>query len=401
MMKASEAMKEIRRGAVEILVAQEFEERLASGRPLRVKLGLDPTAADIHLGHTVVLNKLRHFQEWGHEVLFLIGDFTAMIGDPTGRNVTRQPLSLDAIKANAETYQAQAFKILDPAKTTVMYNSQWMNKKTAADMIQLASLSTVARMLERDDFSTRYTQHQPIAIHEFLYPILQGYDSVEMRADVEIGGTDQTFNLLMGRELQKHFGQTPQCILTMPLLEGTDGVQKMSKSYGNYIGISEPPQEMFGKIMSISDELMWRYYELLSARSLAEIETLKEAAKAGANPRDNKISLAMEIIERYHSRATAEKAKTDFIERFQQGALPDDIEEKILIVKEGALPIGYLLKEVGLVDSTSDALRMIQQGAVKIDGARIDDSKLTLSVGETHVYQVGKRRFARVTIKAG
>ena len=400
-MKASEAMKEIRRGAVEILVAQEFEERLASGRPLRVKLGLDPTAADIHLGHTVVLNKLRHFQEWGHEVLFLIGDFTAMIGDPTGRNVTRQPLSLDAIKANAETYQAQAFKILDPAKTTVMYNSQWMNKKTAADMIQLASLSTVARMLERDDFSTRYTQHQPIAIHEFLYPILQGYDSVEMRADVEIGGTDQTFNLLMGRELQKHFGQTPQCILTMPLLEGTDGVQKMSKSYGNYIGISEPPQEMFGKIMSISDELMWRYYELLSARSLAEIETLKEAAKAGANPRDNKISLAMEIIERYHSRAAAEKAKTDFIERFQQGALPDDIEEKILIVKEGALPIGYLLKEVGLVDSTSDALRMIQQGAVKIDGARIDDSKLTLSVGETHVYQVGKRRFARVTIKAG
>ncbi len=392
------SFSEIKRGTSEILIEEELKERLQSGRKLRVKLGLDPTAADIHFGHTVVLNKLRQFQEQGHEVQFLIGDFTALIGDPTGKNVTRKSLSVEQIEENAKTYQAQAFKILDPEKTHVLFNSTWMQKLGAAGMLRLASQSTVARMLERDDFGKRYKSGQPIAIHEFLYPLLQGYDSVEMRSDVELGGTDQKFNLLMGRELQKEAGQKPQSLVMLPLLEGLDGVQKMSKSLGNYIGITDAPADMFGKIMSISDELMWRYYELLSFRSLIEIETLKKEALGGRNPRDIKIELALELVERFYDKSTAQAAQQDFISRFQKNQLPTEIEEKKLQAVQGKLALTQLLKQANLVPSTSDAIRMIKQGAVRIDGERVSDVKLEISVGVKHIYQVGKLKFASIEL---
>lgn len=395
---ASDALNEIKRGVVDLLLEDDLKERLQSAKPMRIKLGFDPTAPDIHLGHTVIINKMRQFQELGHEVLFLIGDFTAMIGDPTGKNVTRQPLTKEEVEENAKTYQEQVFKILDPEKTTVVRNSQWMNDKTAVDLIRLAATQTVARMLERDDFEKRYKGGQPIAIHEFLYPLLQGYDSVEMRADVELGGNDQKFNLLMGRELQKHFGQKPQVVLTMPLLEGLDGVKKMSKSLGNYIGVMDTPVEMFGKIMSISDDLMWRYFELLSFRPLAEIEGLKQGVADGRNPRDVKIELAKEIIARFHDKQAADAAEKDFIERFSKNALPTDVEEQQITVQEKTTGIAYILKSAGLVSSTSDAIRMIKQGAVKIDGQRVSDPKLMIPVNESHLYQVGKRRYAQVKL---
>jgi tyrosyl-tRNA synthetase len=391
-------LAQIKRGADEILVEAELVERLRSGKQLRVKAGFDPTAPDLHLGHTVLINKLRQFQELGHEVLFLIGDFTGMIGDPTGKNVTRKPLTRDDVLANAATYEHQIFKILDPEKTTVMFNSQWMGEMNAADLIQVAAKHTVARMLERDDFNKRYTANQPIAIHEFLYPLIQGYDSVAMKADVELGGTDQKFNLLVGRELQKHYGQKPQVILTMPILEGLDGVQKMSKSLNNYIGISEPPDDMFGKLMSISDDLMWRYFELLSFRPLGEIEQLRRDVEEGANPRDIKFQLGQEIVARFHDKAAAESAQDNFIARFQKGAMPDEMPELTVAANGGELGIANLLKEAALVGSTSEAYRMIKQGAVRIDGERISDKGLALRAGSAHVFQVGKRRFARVTV---
>jgi tyrosyl-tRNA synthetase len=391
-------LAQIKRGADEILVETELVERLRSGKQLRVKAGFDPTAPDLHLGHTVLINKLRQFQELGHEVLFLIGDFTGMIGDPTGKNVTRKPLTRDDVLANAATYEHQIFKILDPEKTTVMFNSQWMGEMNAADLIQVAAKHTVARMLERDDFNKRYAANQPIAIHEFLYPLIQGYDSVAMKADVELGGTDQKFNLLVGRELQKHYGQKPQVILTMPILEGLDGVQKMSKSLNNYIGISEPPDDMFGKLMSISDDLMWRYFELLSFRPLGEIEQLRRDVEEGANPRDIKFQLGQEIVARFHDKAAAESAQDNFIARFQKGAMPDEMPELTVAANGGELGIANLLKEAALVGSTSEAYRMIKQGAVRIDGERISDKGLALRAGSAHVFQVGKRRFARVTV---
>ena len=391
-------LAQIKRGADEILVEAELVERLKTGKPLRVKAGFDPTAPDLHLGHTVLINKLRQFQDLGHEVLFLIGDFTGMIGDPTGKNVTRKPLTRDDVLANAATYEHQIYKILDPEKTTVMFNSQWMGAMSAADLIQVAAKHTVARMLERDDFQKRYSSNQPIAIHEFLYPLIQGYDSVAMKADVELGGTDQKFNLLVGRELQKHYGQKRQVILTMPILEGLDGVQKMSKSLNNYIGISEPPDEMFGKLMSISDELMWRYFELLSFRPMGEIEQFRQDIIEGVNPRDIKFKLGQEIVARFHDPAAAEAAQANFIARFQKGAMPDEMPELTLNGKEGELGIASLLKAAALVSSTSDAFRMIKQGAVRIDGERISDKRLAIRSGNTHVFQVGKRRFARVTV---
>ena len=391
-------LAQIKRGADEILVEAELVERLKTGKPLRVKAGFDPTAPDLHLGHTVLINKLRQFQDLGHEVLFLIGDFTGMIGDPTGKNVTRKPLTRDDVLANAATYEHQIYKILDPEKTTVMFNSQWMGEMSAADLVQIAAKHTVARMLERDDFNKRYASNQPIAIHEFLYPLIQGYDSVAMKADVELGGTDQKFNLLVGRELQKHYGQKRQVILTMPILEGLDGVQKMSKSLNNYIGISEPPDDMFGKLMSISDELMWRYFELLSFRPLGEIEQLKRDINEGANPRDIKFQLGQEIVARFHDQAAAEAAQGNFIARFQKGAMPDEMPELTVGGGNGEIGIASLLKEAALVGSTSDAFRMIKQGAVRIDGERISDKGLAIRSGSTHVYQVGKRRFARVTV---
>lgn len=384
----------IKRGAEELLVESELSEKLKSGRPLRVKAGFDPTAPDLHLGHTVLINKLRHFQELGHHVMFLIGDFTGMIGDPTGKNATRPPLSREQIKQNALTYQDQVFKILDPAKTEICFNSSWFDALGAAGMIRLAAQHTVARMLERDDFAKRYAGNQPIAIHEFLYPLCQGYDSVAMQADVELGGTDQKFNLLVGRELQKHYGQAPQCILTMPLLEGLDGVNKMSKSLGNYIGIAEPPQEIFGKVMSISDELMWRYFDLLSFRSSQEISNLKRDVGAGFNPRDVKILLAQELVARFHSRAAAERALEDFQARFQRGALPEDMPQ--LSIQSGQ--IAQVLKQSGLVASTSAALRMIDGGGVRIDGEKVTDKALMLTAGSTVVLQVGKRKFARIAL---
>jgi tyrosyl-tRNA synthetase len=391
-------LAQIKRGADEILVEAELVERLKTGKPLRIKAGFDPTAPDLHLGHTVLINKLRQFQDLGHEVLFLIGDFTGMIGDPTGKNVTRKPLTRDDVLANAATYEHQIYKILDPEKTTVMFNSQWMAAMSAADLIQVAARHTVARMLERDDFNKRYSSNQPIAIHEFLYPLIQGYDSVAMRADVELGGTDQKFNLLVGRELQKHYGQKRQVILTMPILEGLDGVQKMSKSLNNYIGISEPPDEIFGKLMSISDELMWRYFELLSFRPLGEIEQLRQDVSEGANPRDIKFQLGQEIVARFHDKAAAAAAQANFIARFQKGAMPDEMPELTVGGAGGELGIASLLKEAALVGSTSDAFRMIKQGAVRIDGERISDKGLSIQSGSTHVFQVGKRRFARVTV---
>jgi tyrosyl-tRNA synthetase len=395
-----EALALIRRGTEEILVEQELIEKLKRGKPLRIKAGFDPTAPDLHLGHTVLINKLRQFQDLGHEVMFLIGDFTGMIGDPTGKNVTRQPLTRDIVLENAKTYEHQVFKILDPQKTTVVFNSSWMGEQSAADLIKLAARQTVARMLERDDFEKRYKGGQPIAIHEFLYPLIQGWDSVALKADVELGGTDQKFNLLMGRELQKQEGQEPQCIITMPILEGLDGVQKMSKSLNNYIGIADAPDEMFGKLMSISDDLMWRYFELLSFRPLSEIEQFKQQIADGANPRDIKFLLGEELVARFHDAAAATAAREGFIARFQKGAMPDEIEDVAVHASEGQLAIGNLLKEAGLVSSTSEAMRMIKQGAVKIDGDRLDDHQLQVQVGSEHVYQVGKRRFARVRVTA-
>lgn len=397
-MSLSDDLALLKRGAEEILVEAELADRLKTGRSLRVKAGFDPTAPDLHLGHTVLINKLRQFQDLGHEVLFLIGDFTGMIGDPTGKNVTRKPLTREEVLENAATYEHQIYKILDPEKTTVMFNSQWMAAMNAADLIHVAAKHTVARMLERDDFNKRYTGKQPIAIHEFLYPLIQGYDSVAMKADVELGGTDQKFNLLVGRELQKHYGQKPQVILTMPILEGLDGAQKMSKSLGNYIGINEPADEMFGKLMSISDDLMWRYFELLSFRPVADIEALKLDVAAGANPRDVKFLLGREIVARFHDPAAAETAQACFVARFQQGAIPDEMAEVTLGSEDGSLGIASLLKGAGLTGSTSEAFRMIKQGAVRVDGERVTDKATLIRAGSTHVFQVGKRRFARVTI---
>ena len=397
-MTTFDELAQIKRGAHEILVEAELVERLKAGKPLRIKAGFDPTAPDLHLGHTVLINKLRQFQALGHEILFLIGDFTGMIGDPTGKNITRKPLTRDDVMANAATYEHQIYKILDPEKTTVMFNSQWMGAMNAADLIQVAARHTVARMLERDDFSKRYTANQPIAIHEFLYPLIQGYDSVAMKADVELGGTDQKFNLLVGRELQKHYGQKPQVILTMPILEGLDGVQKMSKSLDNYIGINEPAEEMFGKLMSVSDELMWRYFELLSFRPLQEIERLQQDVQQGMNPRDVKFQLGQEIVERFHDKPAAERALAAFIARFQKGAMPDQMPELTIDSDGGEIKIANLLKNASLTGSTSDAFRMIKQGAVRIDGERITDKGLSIAAGNTYVFQVGKRRFARVTI---
>ena len=391
------ALAEIKRGAEEILVEEELVAKLKEGRPLRVKLGMGPTAPDIHLGHTVILNKLRQFQDLGHEVLLLIGDFTAQVGDPSGKNSTRPPLTPEQVADNAKTYAEQAFKVLDPHKTQIVYNSSWLGELGATGMIKLASKLTVARMLERDDFKKRYSSGQSIAIHEFMYPLLQGYDSVALKADVELGGTDQKFNLLMGRELQKDAGQPPQVVLTMPLLEGLDGVKKMTKSAGNYIGVDEAPGEMFGKIMSLSDELMWRYFELLSRRSLDQLATLRQQVAEGANPRDIKILLAKEIITRYHSEAAAEQAHQDFVLRFQKNAIPDDLPEVTLQAGGEGIAIANLLKDAGLVDSTSEALRMIRQGAVKVDGDKLDDGKLVVQPGQA-VYQVGKRKFAKVTV---
>ena len=393
------ALADIQRGSDEILLQEELIAKLKEGKPLKIKAGFDPTAPDLHLGHTVLINKLRTFQQLGHEVIFLIGDFTGMIGDPTGKNITRKPLSRDDVLANAETYKEQVFKILDPAKTTIRFNSEWMEQLGSAGMIKLAASQTVARMLERDDFKKRYAGGQPIAIHEFLYPLVQGWDSVALQADVELGGTDQRFNLLMGRELQKGQGQRQQTVLMMPLLEGLDGVQKMSKSLDNYIGITDSPNEMFGKIMSISDELMWRYYQLLSFKPVKEIDGFKQQISEGANPRDIKISLAKEIIERFHTEQDAEAAHQDFIQRFQKNAIPDDMPEVTINLPVEGMAIGNLLKEAGLVSSTSDAMRMIKQGAVKINSEKVADTKLLLVESGEAVFQVGKRKFARVTIK--
>jgi tyrosyl-tRNA synthetase len=389
----------LKRGAEELLVEAELIQRLETGTPLRVKAGFDPTAPDLHLGHTVLLNKLRQFQELGHHVLFLIGDFTGMIGDPTGKNTTRPPLSREDIARNATTYSDQVFKILERERTEVVFNSTWMDKMAAADMIKLAATHTVARMLERDDFSKRYRGNQPIAIHEFLYPLVQGYDSVALRADVELGGTDQKFNLLMGRELQKHFGQKPQVILTMPLLEGLDGVSKMSKSLGNYVGINEPPNEIFGKLMSISDDLMWRYIELLSFEPLATIrEWRREVLEDGRNPRGIKVGFAQEIVERFHGKAAAEAALADFEARFKGGGVPDEMPEVSVAAGDAPAAISHVLKEAKLTSSTSEALRMIDQGGVKLNGEKVTDRALKLVKGEQVVLQVGKRKFARVTI---
>ena len=398
MCPVEESLEQIKRGAIDLLLEEELIERLKTGRPLRIKAGFDPTAPDLHLGHTVLINKLRQFQDLGHHVMFLIGDFTGMIGDPTGKNLTRQPLSREQILENAKTYQEQVFKILDPAKTEVLFNSTWFDRMTPADFIHLAAKHTVARMLERDDFGKRYASGQPIAIHEFLYPLVQGYDSVAMRADVELGGTDQKFNLLVGRELQKHYGQSPQIVLTMPILEGLDGVQKMSKSLGNYVGIRDEPNEMFGKLMSISDELMWRYFELLSFRPVAEIAEWQRQTAAGLNPRDVKFKLAEELVARFHGIDAGRHALAAFIERFQKGALPENLAEMRVLSRNGGLAIASLLKEAGLVASTSEALRLIQQGAVRIDGERVGDRNLELAAGSKHVYQVGKRRVARVEV---
>lgn len=389
------ALAEIKRGVEELIPEDELIAKLKEGRPLRIKLGADPTAPDIHLGHTVIFNKLRAFQELGHEVTFLIGDFTAMVGDPSGKNSTRPPLSREDVLKNAETYKEQVFKILDPAKTQIRFNSEWLSDLGAEGMIRLASNQTVARMLERDDFKKRYAGGQPIAIHEFMYPLLQGHDSVALESDVELGGTDQKFNLLMGRELQKAAGQKPQAVLMMPLLVGLDGVKKMSKSAHNYIGISEAPSEMFGKIMSISDDLMWSYYELLSFRPLEEVAELKAGVEAGKNPRDVKVLLAKEIIARFHSEADADAAEQEFVNRFAKNQVPDEMPE---FEFEAGLPIANVLKEAGLVNSTSDAMRMIKQGAAKIEGEKVEDNKLVPEAG-TAVYQVGKRKFARITIK--
>ena len=388
----------IKRGCDELLIETELRDRLKSGRPLRVKAGFDPTAPDLHLGHTVLINKLRQLQDLGHHILFLIGDFTGMIGDPTGKNTTRPPLTREEVAQNAHTYTDQVFKILDRDRTEVVFNSSWMDRMGAADMIRLAATHTVARMLERDDFSKRYKGNQPIAIHEFLYPLVQGYDSVVLKCDIELGGSDQKFNLLMGRELQKHFGQLPQCILTMPLLEGLDGVNKMSKSLGNYVGINESPAEIFGKLMSVSDELMWRYIELLSFEPPETIRKWKQEVAQGRNPRDIKVALAQEMVARFHGKAAAEAALADFEARFRQGEVPENIPEVNLSPDGDGLPIAQVLKQTGLTASTSEALRMIEQGGVKLNGEKVSDKALRLGKGEPFVLQVGKRKFVRVTI---
>lgn len=396
-MEDMDGFGELARGTEEILVESELVEKLKKGKPLRVKAGFDPTAPDLHLGHTVLINKLRQFQEQGHQVLFLIGDFTGMIGDPTGKSATRPPLTEEQVQANAETYKEQVFKILDPDKTEVVFNSTWMGKMSSSDMIKLAAKHTVARMLERDDFNKRYKSGQSIAIHEFLYPLVQGYDSVALQADVELGGTDQKFNLLVGRELQRQYGQEQQSVITLPLLEGLDGVNKMSKSLNNYIGITDSPTEMFGKVMSVSDDLMWRYFELLSFRPLSEIEGYKQSIADGQNPRDIKFLLAEELIARFHDQGAATAAREEFIARFQKGAMPDDMPEVTLDAGDDGLKIANVLKDAGLVGSTSDAMRMIKQGAVKIDGEKVEDRNLLINKGMEGVFQVGKRKFARIT----
>ncbi|MBS0358165.1 MAG: tyrosine--tRNA ligase [Proteobacteria bacterium] len=399
-MSNTEAFDLIKRGSVEIIQEDELMARLKTNRPLRIKTGFDPSAPDIHLGHTVLINKMKHFQDLGHDVIFLIGDFTGMIGDPSGKSETRKPLTREEVIENARTYEQQVFKILDPKKTRIEFNSHWMSKMTAVDMIKLAAQTTVARMLERDDFEKRYRGGHSIAIHEFLYPLIMGYDSVELKADVELGGTDQKFNLLMGRELQKSNQQAPQVVITMPLLEGLDGVKKMSKSLGNYIGISDAADDMFGKLMSISDDLMWRYLDLLSFRSTQEIQSWQKEVKAGANPRDIKIRLAEEIVERFHSKEAAKKAHENFTARFQKGQMPDEIPEKIVTVESSGIRIANLLKEAGLTVSTSESLRLIKQGAVKIDGEKIEDATRLIAAGSEHVYQVGKLKFAKLKLQA-
>ena len=388
----------IQQGVDEILVLEELIPLLELNKPLRIKAGFDPTAPDLHLGHTVLLNKMRQLQLLGHKVFFLIGDFTGMIGDPTGKNITRKPLTKEEVEHNANTYKEQVFKILDPDKTKVLFNSSWLGPMSSQDMIKLAAKYNVARMLERDDFNRRYKKGEAIAIHEFLYPLLQGYDSVAMHADIELGGTDQKFNLLMGRELQRHYGQKPQIIITTPLLEGLDGIQKMSKSLNNYIGIYEPPKEMFGKIMSISDDLMWRYFDLISLKTPADIKQLRALVADGANPRDIKFLLAEEIITRFHSKALAIEARDAFIEQFSKGNMPDDMPELSVAGVDGQLLITNLLKLAGLVPSISEANRMLEQGGVKIDGERVEDKALIIKVGKAHVFQVGKRKFARVRV---
>ena len=399
MLSPEDQLAELRRGTAEILLETDLLRKLKKGRPLRIKAGFDPTAPDLHLGHTVLINKMALFQRLGHEVIFLIGDFTGLIGDPTGRNATRPPLTPEDVKANAATYEAQIFKILDPKLTRVDFNSRWMGGMNAAGLIQLAAKHTVARMLERDDFAKRYKGGQAIAVHEFLYPLVQGYDSVALEADVELGGTDQKFNLLVGRQLQEQYGQEPQVVITMPLLEGLDGVNKMSKSLGNYIGITEAPDDMFGKLMSISDELMWRYFDLLSFRPNADIERLKREVAAGRNPRDVKFELGVEIVERFHGTGAGERARDAFVARFSQGALPEDVAEVTLTAESGALGIAHVLKGAGLVPSTSEAFRQLKQGAVKVDGERVEDGALSFAAGSSHVFQVGKRRLARVTLR--
>jgi tyrosyl-tRNA synthetase len=393
-----ESLRLLKRGVDGILLEGELRERLASGQRLRVKAGFDPTAPDLHLGHAVLITKMRQFQDLGHEVLFLIGDFTGMIGDPSGKNATRPPLSRDEIIENARTYEEQIYKILDPEKTLVMFNSSWMNEMTAADLIRLAAQHTVARMLERDDFQQRYRNEQPIAIHEFLYPLVQGYDSVAMRADVELGGTDQRFNMLVGRELQRAYGQPPQVVITLPILEGTDGAQKMSKSLGNYIGIAEPPEEQFGKLMSISDDLMWRYLELLSAEDMLTIDQWRKQIAEGLNPRDIKVRLAMEIVTRFHGSKEAEHAYQDFVTKFQKRAIPEDIPEQEVPSATASVSVSYVLKSSGLTTSTSEAIRLVKQGGVRIDGKRVEDPNEKITSGESRVIQVGRRRFARVKV---
>jgi len=398
MLGVQESLKVIKRGCHELLLEQEMAQKLESGQPLRVKAGFDPTAPDLHLGHTVLLNKMRQFQDLGHHAIFLIGDFTGMIGDPTGKNVTRPPLSREQIEENARTYRDQVFKILDANRTEIAFNSTWFDPMPAADLIRLAAKHTVARMLERDDFGRRYHGNQPIAIHEFLYPLVQGYDSVALRADVELGGTDQKFNLLVGRELQKHYDQPPQCILTMPLLEGLSGGDKMSKSLGNYVGIDEAPEQIFGKLMSVSDELMWRYIELLSFEPMSVVERWRAEVAAGRNPMEIKIGFAKEIVARFHNNSAAEKAHADFESRFKQGEMPEDIPERTIPIEMHSVPLTQVLKQVGLTASTSEAMRMIDQGGVRIDGQKVSDKGLMLHKGQEVILQVGKRKFARVKL---
>jgi tyrosyl-tRNA synthetase len=400
MTSTAEQLNEIRRGSAELLIEAELIKKLERGKPLRIKAGFDPTAPDLHLGHTVLINKMRQFQQFGHEVIFLIGDFTSLIGDPTGRNATRPRLTPEQVQANARTYEAQIFKILDPKLTTVDFNSRWFNPMGAAGLIEIAAKHTVARMLERDDFAKRYKGGQPIAIHEFLYPLVQGYDSVALKSDVELGGTDQKFNLLVGRALQEAYGQEPQCVLMMPLLEGLDGVNKMSKSLGNYVGIDEPADTQFGKIMSISDELMWRYFELLSFRPLTEIEGLRTAIAGGRNPRDVKFELAKEIVARFHGAAAAEQAQADFIARFAQKTLPTALPLQVLVASDpSGEPLVAALKAAGLVSSNSEGVRKLTEGAVRIDGEKVSDRQHRLPVGSEHILQLGPRRFARVKIE--